>query len=93
MREHGAEALATHALQAWGSRTADQLLQAAASGQDCGAPAAWGPDDWREAVVLPVPRGAIPVVYAALARTLGHLGGKLGVQAGALLVQHLSPEH
>eukprot|EP00974_Lingulodinium_polyedra_P033664 3237648-Lingulodinium_polyedra.AAC.1 len=60
MREHDAEALAAHTLRAWGSRAADQLLHEAAAGQDCGAPAVWGPDDWREAVVLPVPRGAIP---------------------------------
>eukprot|EP00974_Lingulodinium_polyedra_P104686 10136094-Lingulodinium_polyedra.AAC.1 len=60
MRGHDAEALATHTLRARGSHTADQLLHETATGRECGAPSVWGPDDWREAVVLPVPRGAIP---------------------------------
>eukprot|EP00974_Lingulodinium_polyedra_P097216 9421758-Lingulodinium_polyedra.AAC.1 len=39
-------------LEGMGSHTTDQLLHAAAIGQDCGAPTVWGPNDWREAVVL-----------------------------------------
>eukprot|EP00974_Lingulodinium_polyedra_P087888 8522113-Lingulodinium_polyedra.AAC.1 len=77
----GVEALITRALRVRGSRTAEQLLQEAAAGRECGAPQTWGPDDWREAAVLPLRRGAIPAVYAAMARALGHLGGKLGIQA------------
>eukprot|EP00974_Lingulodinium_polyedra_P037835 3628461-Lingulodinium_polyedra.AAC.1 len=62
----------THTLRCRGAPLVLDILKAAAAGTDADAPEVWGPDDWRNAIVIFLKKGAIPAVYATAVQTTMH---------------------
>ena len=74
----------------WGRLT--QEIKAAATRADRSALAhAWQQDDWKDAVLLRIPGGALPAAVEAIREQTAALGCRAMIGGGGLLVSNLAP--
>ena len=92
MRGPGVEPIAVHTVRCSHAPCAAGRIAAAARRGVPGAPEVWGPEHWRDAVVLLVPVGAIPAIVAEAWRVGALLGFRASCEAGAILLGDILPD-